>query len=96
MKVRESLQNDAIYRRRGDSREANTRATFTRFLTVISLNGESQDVVIDVYDNQRVEGAGERFEEVEKMLLAAKRHLGDELHDKYRITLDDMKPEYVA
>ena len=43
-----------------------------------------------------VEGAGERFEEVEKMLLAAKRHLGDELHDKYRITLDDMKPEYVA
>ncbi|MBA7854164.1 recombinase RecT [Enterobacter sp. RHBSTW-00901] len=37
-----------------------------------------------------------RFEEVEKMLLAAKRHLGDELHDQYRITLDDMKPEYVG
>ncbi|EOG2958907.1 DNA breaking-rejoining protein, partial [Salmonella enterica] len=25
-----------------------------------------------------------------------KRHLGDELHDKYRITLDDMKPEYIG
>ncbi|ECV9193032.1 DNA breaking-rejoining protein, partial [Salmonella enterica] len=22
--------------------------------------------------------------------------LGDELHDKYRITLDDMKPEYIG
>ncbi|MGC9587539.1 UNVERIFIED_CONTAM: DNA breaking-rejoining protein, partial [Salmonella enterica subsp. enterica serovar Rissen] len=22
------------------------------------------------------------------------RHLGDELHDKYRFTLDDRKPEY--
>ncbi|MFW0766724.1 RecT family recombinase [Trabulsiella odontotermitis] len=40
------------------------------------------------------EGASERFAEVEKSLMAAKRHLGDELHDKYRITLDDMKPEY--
>lgn len=36
------------------------------------------------------------FEMVEKKLSAAKRHLGDELHDKYRITLDDMKPEYVS
>ncbi|EAR3941017.1 DNA breaking-rejoining protein, partial [Salmonella enterica] len=25
-----------------------------------------------------------------------KRHLGDELHDKYRVTLDDMKPEYIG
>ncbi|EAO5074644.1 DNA breaking-rejoining protein, partial [Salmonella enterica] len=25
-----------------------------------------------------------------------KRHLGDELYDKYRITLDDMKPEYIG
>ncbi|EAA0772093.1 DNA breaking-rejoining protein, partial [Salmonella enterica subsp. enterica serovar 4,[5],12:i:-] len=23
-------------------------------------------------------------------------HLGDELHDKYRVTLDDMKPEYIG
>ncbi|EAR6235225.1 TPA: DNA breaking-rejoining protein, partial [Salmonella enterica subsp. enterica serovar Typhimurium] len=22
--------------------------------------------------------------------------LGDELHDKYRVTLDDMKPEYIG
>ncbi|EAA3836190.1 DNA breaking-rejoining protein, partial [Salmonella enterica subsp. enterica serovar Senftenberg] len=29
-------------------------------------------------------------------LGAAKRHLGDELHDKYRVTLDDMKPEYIG
>ncbi|EAO5071904.1 DNA breaking-rejoining protein, partial [Salmonella enterica] len=25
-----------------------------------------------------------------------KRHIGDELYDKYRITLDDMKPEYIG
>ncbi|EPJ7337212.1 RecT family recombinase [Citrobacter amalonaticus] len=36
------------------------------------------------------------FEMVEKKLSAAKRHLGDDLHGKYRITLDDMKPEYVG
>ncbi|EBU7679695.1 DNA breaking-rejoining protein, partial [Salmonella enterica subsp. enterica serovar Typhimurium] len=24
------------------------------------------------------------------------RHLGDELHDKYRVPLDDMKPEYIG
>ncbi|EAO1564336.1 DNA breaking-rejoining protein, partial [Salmonella enterica] len=23
-------------------------------------------------------------------------HLGDELHDKYHVTLDDMKPEYIG
>jgi hypothetical protein len=27
---------------------------------------------------------------------SAKRHLGDELHDQFSITLADMKPEYVA
>jgi hypothetical protein len=31
MEVRETLQNGTVYRRRGDSREAITRATFTRF-----------------------------------------------------------------
>ena len=40
--------------------------------------------------------AATRFEAVEKTLSAARRHLGDELHDKYRITLDDMKPEYIG
>ncbi|EFS9168726.1 recombinase RecT, partial [Salmonella enterica] len=36
------------------------------------------------------------FEAAEKVLTAAKRHIGDELHDKYRVTLDDMKPEYIG
>ncbi|EME0707540.1 recombinase RecT [Salmonella enterica] len=36
------------------------------------------------------------FEAAEKVLTAAKRHIGDELYDKYRITLDDMKPEYIG
>ncbi|ASK03364.1 RecT family recombinase [Citrobacter freundii] len=40
--------------------------------------------------------AAERFEEAERVLAAAKRHMGDELHDKFSITLADMKPEYVA
>lgn len=40
--------------------------------------------------------AAERFEEAELVLASAKRHLGDELHDKFSITLADMKPEYVA
>jgi len=41
-------------------------------------------------------GAAERFEEAERVLSSAKRHLGDELHDQFSITLADMKPEYVA
>lgn len=40
--------------------------------------------------------ASTRFGEVERVLASSKRHLGDELHDQYRITLDDMKPEYVG
>ncbi len=40
-------------------------------------------------------GASERFAEVEKVLTAARRHLGDELHESYAITLADMKPEYL-
>lgn len=41
-------------------------------------------------------GAASRFEEAERVLASAKRHLGDELHDQFSITLADMKPEYVA
>lgn len=37
-----------------------------------------------------------RFLDVEKSLTAAKRHLGDELYEKYSVTLLDMKPEYVG
>lgn len=40
--------------------------------------------------------AVELFAKAEGTLTAAKRHLGDELYDKFRITLDDMKPEYVG
>lgn len=40
--------------------------------------------------------AAELFAKTEGTLTAAKRHLGDELYDQFRITLDDMKPEYVS
>ncbi len=40
--------------------------------------------------------ASELFAKAEGTLTAAKRHLGDELYDQFRITLDDMKPEYVG
>jgi len=39
--------------------------------------------------------AVERFAKAEQTLTAAKRHLGDELYEKFSITLLDMKPEYV-
>lgn len=54
------------------------------------------EAVINSLPRAGEDGAGERFAEAEKVLMANKRHLGDELHDKYRITLDDMKPEYVC
>lgn len=41
-------------------------------------------------------GAAERFAEVERVLATNKRHMGDELHDQFSITLADMKPEYVG
>jgi hypothetical protein len=41
-------------------------------------------------------GAVEQFAEAERVLAAAKRHMCDELHDKFSITLADMKPEYGA
>lgn len=40
--------------------------------------------------------AEELFAKAEGTLNAAKRHLGDELYDQFRITLDDMKPEYLG
>lgn len=40
--------------------------------------------------------AEELFAKAEGTLTAAKRHLGDELYDQFRITLDDMKPEYLG
>ena len=41
-------------------------------------------------------GAAEAFEIAERTLAAARRHLGDELHESYSVTLLDMKPEYVG
>lgn len=35
------------------------------------------------------------FAKAESTLTSSRRHLGDELYDQLRITLDDMKPEYV-
>ncbi len=40
--------------------------------------------------------ASELFAKAENILNASKRHLGEELFDQFRITLDDMKPEYVG
>lgn len=40
--------------------------------------------------------AVELFAKAEGILNGAKRHLGDELYDQFRITMDDMKPEYVG
>ena len=40
--------------------------------------------------------AVELFAKAEGILNGAKRHLDDELYDQFRITLDDMKPEYVG
>ena len=36
------------------------------------------------------------FAKAESALTSSRRHLGDELYDQFRITLDDMKPEYVG
>lgn len=54
------------------------------------------EAVINSIPNPSEPEAAEMFAKAESMLGAAKRHLGDELHDKYRITLDDMKPEYIG
>ncbi|NNS02765.1 exodeoxyribonuclease VIII [Klebsiella michiganensis] len=36
------------------------------------------------------------FAKAESTLTSSRRHLGDELYDQFRITLDDMKPEYIG
>ena len=40
--------------------------------------------------------AAELFTKAEAALTATRRHLGDELYEQFRVTLDDMKPEYVG
>ena len=59
-------------------------------------NKNKVEAAINSLPNPDEPGAAERFAEAEKILAAAKRHLGDELHEKYSITLLDMKPEYVG
>ena len=53
-------------------------------LVDISLNGAGEP------------DAAELFTKAEATLTAARRHLGDELYEQFRVTLDDMKPEYVG
>ncbi len=44
----------------------------------------------------RGSGGSSIIREGRKYLTSSRRHLGDELYDQFRITLDDMKPEYVG
>ncbi|EPY5150519.1 RecT family recombinase [Klebsiella variicola] len=54
------------------------------------------EAAINSLPNPSEPEASELFAKAEGTLTAAKRHLGDELYDQFRITLDDMKPEYVG
>ena len=54
------------------------------------------EAAINSLPNPGDPGAVELFAKAEGILNGAKRHLGDELYDQFRITLDDMKPEYVG
>ncbi|ECR4399110.1 recombinase RecT [Salmonella enterica subsp. enterica] len=42
------------------------------------------------------DGAAQHFAEVEQVLQAARRHLGEELYAGYALTLDGLRPEYVG
>jgi len=54
------------------------------------------EAAINSLPNPGEPDANELFAKAESTLTAARRHLGDELHDQFRITLDDMKPEYIG
>ncbi|HAU5608259.1 recombinase RecT [Citrobacter koseri] len=54
------------------------------------------EAVINSLPNPGEPESATMFAKAESTLSAAKRHLGDELYDQFRITLDDMKPEYVG
>lgn len=54
------------------------------------------EAAINSLPNPGEPDAVELFSKAEATLTAARRHLGDELYDQFRITLDDMKPEYVG
>jgi len=54
------------------------------------------EAAINSLPNPGEPDATERFAEAEKILASAKRHLGDELYEKYSVNLLDLKPEYVG
>lgn len=54
------------------------------------------EAAINSLPNPEEPEAAELFAKAEGILSGAKRHLGDELYNQFRITLDDMKPEYMG
>lgn len=54
------------------------------------------EATINSLPNAGEPDAAELFTKAEATLNAARRHLGDELYEQFRVTLDDMKPEYVG
>ena len=54
------------------------------------------EATINSLPNAGEPDAVELFTKAEATLNAARRHLGDELYEQFRVTLDDMKPEYVG
>nr|EKU4734197.1 recombinase RecT [Kluyvera ascorbata] len=54
------------------------------------------EATINSLPNAGEPDASELFTKAEATLTAARRHLGDELYEQFRVTLDDMKPEYVG
>lgn len=52
--------------------------------------------MINSLPNSDEPDAAELFAKAETTLTAARRHLGDELYEQFRVTLDDMKPKYVG
>lgn len=54
------------------------------------------EATINSLPNAGEPDAAELFTKAEATLTAARRHLGDELYEQFRVTLDDMKPEYVG
>lgn len=54
------------------------------------------EAAINSLPNAGEPDAADLFTKAEATLTAARRHLGDELYEQFRVTLDDMKPEYVG
>lgn len=54
------------------------------------------EATINSLPNPGEPDAAGQFEKAVAALTAARRHLGDELYEQFRVTLEDMKPEYVG